>query len=121
MIRVFVYGTLMRGGCYHKEFLGIHKFLGRGLITGYALYNLGGYPGVIPERGEQVKGEIFGIDRKTLRRIDVLEDKGSLYDRKRIPVLNEDGKTTRAYVYVWKGPVNRQNKVPFEAQPWRGQ
>lgn len=119
MIRVFVYGTLMRGGCYHSEFLKGHKFLGRAIISNYALYDLGSYPGVAEEAGERVKGEVYGIDWKTLRNIDLLEDNGSLYNRKRVRVQMEDGMATRAYVYIWNGAVDAKHKVPFEGQPWR--
>lgn len=120
MIRVFVYGTLMRGGHYHQQFLTGHKFLGNGVISGYALYGLGSYPGVVPEKGEQVRGEVYGIDWKTLHKIDILEDNGSLYNRKRVRVVLADGRTTRAYVYVWNGPVRPEEKVAYEDQPWSG-
>lgn len=120
MIRVFVYGTLMKGGCYHREFLGGLKYLGKAVIYDYALYDLGSYPGVVEEIGERVQGEIYGVDWKTLRKLDALEDNGSLYNRKRVRVLLEDGTFTRAYVYRWNGSVYAENKVPFEKQPWRG-
>lgn len=119
MIRVFVYGTLMKGGYYHKQFLSGQKYLGKGIISDYALYDLGHYPGIVPEKGEQVKGEVYGVDWRTLHKIDDLEDKGSLYNRKRVKVMLEDGKFTRAYIYVWNGPVSPENKVDFDRQPWR--
>jgi len=120
MIRVFVYGTLMKGGYYHKQFLSGQKYLGKGIISDYALYDLGHYPGIVPEKGEQVKGEVYGVDWRTLHKIDDLEDKCSLYNRKLVKVMLEDGKITRAYIYVWNGPVSPENKVDFEHQPWTG-
>ena len=53
MIKIFVYGTLMRGGCYHKQFLAGHKFLGKGVISDYALYDLGATPVLCLKKGSR--------------------------------------------------------------------
>ncbi|MBU3191759.1 gamma-glutamylcyclotransferase [Clostridium bowmanii] len=55
MKKVFVYGTLMRERSNYKYYLENSSFLGSGLIQGYALYDFGYYPGIIPEENEEEK------------------------------------------------------------------
>ncbi len=58
MIRVFVYGTLMKNCYNHDYFLKDQKHLGQAVLPGYALYNLGSFPGIIPDNEEFVMGEL---------------------------------------------------------------
>jgi gamma-glutamylcyclotransferase (GGCT)/AIG2-like uncharacterized protein YtfP len=50
MAYLFVYGTLKRGGSRHSLLEGC-PFLGHALARGFALYDLGAYPGIVPEMG----------------------------------------------------------------------
>jgi gamma-glutamylcyclotransferase (GGCT)/AIG2-like uncharacterized protein YtfP len=50
MAYLFVYGTLKRGGSRHS-LLKDCPFLGHALAKGFALYDLGAYPGMVPEDG----------------------------------------------------------------------
>ena len=76
MTRVFVYGTLKRGGENHR-FIARQEFLGEATtLAQYRLYQLDGYPGLVevaPGSGVAVRGEIWEVDDDCLRRLDLLE------------------------------------------------
>lgn len=117
MIKVFVYGTLMNNGPNHQYYLQGQKYLGQAILSGYALYNLGSYPGVVADKTGQVLGELYEIDLKTLSRLDILEGNGSLYIRQPVEVRIQD-ETVEAEVYVWNGEVRPEDKIELCAQPW---
>ncbi|WP_457756118.1 gamma-glutamylcyclotransferase family protein [Thermodesulfatator indicus] len=106
---VFVYGTLKKGFRLHR-YLKDAKFLGKACLSGYDMYDLGWYPGIVPGPGT-VYGEVYEIDLKTLFILDEVEDEGQEYERKILPVKLEDGKVVHAFVYVYKGPVENKLKV----------
>lgn len=116
MIWVFVYGTLMKNCYNHERYLKGEKYLGQAVLHGYALYNLGSYPGVIPDEKEKVLGELYEIDRQILKQLDILEGNGRLYNRKAAEVCLEDVKIS-AEVYVWNGEVRKEDKTEFCSQP----
>ena len=104
--------------CYnHERYLKGRKYQGQAVLPGYALFNLGSFPGIIPDANERVLGELYDIDEKTLKRLDVLEDNGRLYSRKTTEVWRGDIKI-KAEVYVWNGEVSQKNKIEFSSQPW---
>lgn len=119
-MNVFVYGTLQQGLVAHDKLAERGaRFLGRAELDGYALYNLGWYPGIIPDETERVLGEAYEIDEPTLQALDLYEGEGTLYRRCLADVRQQDGEVIKAYVYVYNQTVNPQNKVPMEQQPWR--
>ena len=74
--RLFVYGTLMRGGCRHHLLAG-QRLLGEASTRpGYALYHLGDYPGMVacPDGGV-VWGELYAVEQRLLPRLD--QEEGS--------------------------------------------
>lgn len=117
--QVFVYGTLMNGHGNHRYYLSESEFLGKGEITGYALYAVSSFPGIVPEVGEKVKGEVYKVDRDTLKRLDSLEGEGSLYLRKQVDVLVE-GQIVQAWTYIWNLKTECNEKIKYDAQPWKG-
>jgi gamma-glutamylcyclotransferase (GGCT)/AIG2-like uncharacterized protein YtfP len=117
MIHVFVYGSLLKNCYNHKRYLKNQKYLGQAVLPGYALYNLGSYPGIIPDREERVMGELYEIDNKILKQLDKLEDNGIFYTRQSTEVWLGDVKIT-AYVYIWNGKVRKEDKIEFCSQPW---
>lgn len=119
MDRVFVYGTLMKGHGNHRYYLSESQFLGKGEITGYALYAVSSFPGIIQEVEEKVKGEVYQVDQDTLKRLDCLEGEGSLYLRKQVDVLVE-GQRVQAWTYIWNHKTQGNEKIAYEAQPWQG-
>lgn len=73
---VFVYGTLRKRGTNHhiiSHALCLHT---RYVIRGYCLYDYERwYPYMIRgEEDDQVVGEVYRVDQRTLRQLDVLED-----------------------------------------------
>lgn len=116
MIQVLVYGTLMKDRSNHR-YLKDQKYLGQAVLPGYAMFDLGQFPGIIPELEDKVLGELYEIDSETLERLDILEGNGQLYNRETVEVWLGDTKTT-AYVYVWNGVVRPEDKVEFDSQPW---
>ncbi len=90
MPRLFVYGTLKRGGSNHARLAG-QKFLAEAhTMPGYTLYSLGDYPGMIfqPTDRQGVSGEIWEIDAATLAELDEFEGvPEGLYSRETVPLL----------------------------------
>ena len=117
-IKVFVYGTLMKGNSNYQDFLSEAKFVGKVIAEGFALYDLGCYPGIIPSEIDKVKGQLYTIDNNTLIKLDELEEEGSLYLRKSINVVNDNKEVQKAYTYIYNQNISRKIKVSYEEQPW---
>lgn len=79
---VFVYGTLKRGHSNH-HWLANATFLGRRLLRGGRLHNLGPYPMAVlsPEQQTVIHGELFAVTDRELACLDQLEGYPSFYDR----------------------------------------
>lgn len=79
---VFVYGTLKRGHANHHWLTGA-TFLGRRLLSGGRLHDLGPYPMAVlsPDQQEVIHGELFAVTDVGLARLDELEGYPSFYDR----------------------------------------
>jgi gamma-glutamylcyclotransferase (GGCT)/AIG2-like uncharacterized protein YtfP len=83
--RVFVYGSLKRGGHNHRLLvLGNAQFIGEAVTRG-TLFDLGPYPAVsIRDSNAQVHGEIYEVDDATFQRLDQLEGYPSYYNRDKV-------------------------------------
>lgn len=117
-ILVFVYGTLMKGQSNHEYYLADAELIDTAVASKFALYDLGAYPGVVYHEDEAVKGELYKVDSKTLKKLDRLEGEGDLYLRLLSSVVTGSGKEVSAYVYVYNQDVSNKTKVSFENQPW---
>lgn len=109
---IFVYGTLKRGGSNHHYLAG-QKFLGEARTApGFRLYDLGGYPGMIPrpEDREGVTGEIWSVDADALRHLDGLEGlEEGLYRREVISLLPPFAKQRiETYLYAQNAMGRRE-------------
>jgi gamma-glutamylcyclotransferase (GGCT)/AIG2-like uncharacterized protein YtfP len=102
-VKIFVYGTLKRGGQLNghlegQQFVGVAK-----TAPGYILYNLGWFPGMQKTGTAQVSGELWKVQDSHLRQLDLVE--GSYFKRTPIeldfPYQNEE---IQAYLYI--GSVN---------------
>ena len=103
--KVFVYGTLMKGENNH-HFLENSKCLGISAIEGYEMYNVGGYPAIIP--GEStIPGELYEVHESDMRNIDMLEGEGSLYIRK----CKETTDKSLAYIYEYAQDTEGLEKI----------
>ncbi|OLR56973.1 hypothetical protein BHK98_06700 [Hornefia porci] len=128
---VFVYGTLLRGRSNHRGYLRGCPCIGRGILEGFDMYDVGSFPAIVPGEG-CVRGELYRVSRRTLERLDMLEGNGSLYGRRRVCVAAEaytdksrcgDGggaAACDAIVYEYLCSVEGLREIPFEQQPYRG-
>jgi gamma-glutamylaminecyclotransferase len=104
MTRLFIYGTLKRGGSNHAHLAG-QKFLGEARTApGYTLYSLGSYPGMVAQATDRkgVIGEIWAVDKTALLRLDAFEGvPDGLYRREAVPLLPPHvGARVEAFIYV---------------------
>jgi gamma-glutamylaminecyclotransferase len=104
MTRVFVYGTLKRGGANHFILAG-QQFLGPARTPpGFTLYSLGDYPGMVRAADDKtgVTGELWAVDVGCLLRLDELEGvTEGLYERVPIrlaPPFADDPAETYLYL-----------------------
>ena len=116
--RVFVYGTLRRGGSNAFRMEGA-EFVGAGEVSG-ELVAISWYPGLIPGRaGRWVTGDVFEVSPEHLRRLDENEGlaagevEGSEYRRIRMKVYAAGLQTSfgEAWVWQWIGPVDRNRII----------
>lgn len=96
--RVFVYGTLMRGGRYHALMAGAELVGEAFSAPGYRLYDLGPYPAMREEGEGEVIGEIYDVDDATLAELDRLEGHPDYYRRARVRLA--DGSEVTSYLFV---------------------
>lgn len=111
---VFVYGTLMRGEANHEYYLTDESFKGNASASGFEMYDIGAFPGIVPGDGV-IPGEIYEVDDETLQRLDYLEGEGSLYIRESVPVIMSTGEEDFALIYVYNGSVEHLERIPV----WR--
>lgn len=107
---IFVYGTLMKGEANHKRYMANCPFQGNGKIDGFAMYDLGFYPGIVAGDGT-VYGEVYAVSAMELRAINQLEGEGVLYTRKNVMVTMDSGKRMGASVYVYNGDVSDAKRL----------
>jgi gamma-glutamylcyclotransferase (GGCT)/AIG2-like uncharacterized protein YtfP len=116
-MKVFVYGTLMMGKGNH-HLLKNAVFIDATVVKGYVLYDLGSFPGIIKNKDEKVKGELYKIDSSILKKLDHLEGEGSLYIRNISRAETNNGKTYDSFIYVYNRPVIEDMKISYGNQPW---
>lgn len=113
MHQVFVYGTLKRHCCNHHYLKG-QRFLGTAsTLPLYAMYDLGGYPGIVQDSVQpmSIEGEVWSVDDACLARLDQLEDLAAgEYERDYIPLQPPwAGEKVWGYLYRW--PIQGRSPV----------
>jgi gamma-glutamylaminecyclotransferase len=95
---VFVYGSLKRG--FHNDgLLARSRFVGIGHTKPrYTMVDLGSFPAIIPG-GHIISGELYDVNRFTMRKLDQLEGNGGFYVREEIPIMRDDGQVS-AWCYM---------------------
>lgn len=118
---LFVYGSLMRGrranGLLASQGA---RFKGAAALPGYALYHLGGFPGIRPHPGQTVLGEAWLVPEQAFPALDRYEGEGQLYRRVTADITLDSGERASARAYVYLRPVDEGSRIPLSAQPWRG-
>ena len=104
-MRIFVYGTLKRGGRLHPAIKDSIFSVTEGTTSGQLL-NVGSFPGMITG-DRKIKGELFEVDPEVLPTLDYIEGyqgpgKHNLYEREVVSVETENG-NVEAYCYKWGG------------------
>lgn len=121
---VFVYGTLRVGASNHHRMKGA-EWVGTGIVRG-RLYQVSWYPGLVPEAGPRVVGDVYEVDADLLARLDEFEGirpgtlEGTEYERRRITV-EQAGATevwdclhppeVEAWAWVWRRSVEDLEEV----------
>ncbi|MFO0842543.1 MAG: gamma-glutamylcyclotransferase family protein [Gemmataceae bacterium] len=108
--RLFVYGTLKRGGCRHAA-LASQRCLGEAKTTaGYALHNLGDYPGLVtcPEGGQVVHGELYEVDHGLVDWLDATEGSPDWFKLGPVEVVGVSG---AVWAYFYQGEPGDRPRV----------
>jgi gamma-glutamylcyclotransferase (GGCT)/AIG2-like uncharacterized protein YtfP len=119
IIRLFVYGTLMKGNIHHEKFLSCARFAGYFVADGFQIYDFGSYPLIAQNEIDKVRGELYIVDNTTLEKLDISEAKANLFTRKSIKVVseNDNDEVQEAYIYVYNKDVSKNVKVSYDSQP----
>ncbi len=118
---LFVYGTLLHG--FNNDFAkNLHKnsnFVSKATITGQ-LFAISWYPGAIydPSTTDLVFGEVYEMQEivEMLRMLDdyeeITEDESnSLYIRRIVPVLLENGTVVNCWTYLYNQSVTHLPRI----------
>ena len=115
MVNIFVYGTLMSGQ-RASGYLDGCELLGRYCLSDCAMYNLGAYPGIVPQEGESVVGEVYRVPADRLPELDAYEGEGSLYHRRPVTVEREGSSVpAQAYIYAHR-PTGTLMREPWNSK-----
>jgi gamma-glutamylaminecyclotransferase len=114
-VRVFVYGTLMKGEGNHRRLLRDVPCAGKARTAPeFDFYSLVGFPGLVRGGELSVRGEVYDVDGLTLAHLDVLEGHPKFYQRERIEL--DDGGEAIAYL-LQPGDVEGCDRIP--SGDWR--
>ena len=111
---LFVYGTLrsQMNDPLHRLLEKDAILVGTGSFQG-RLYDLGRYPGVVPSHGktDRVLGEIYRF-REFKRAFEILDEyEGHRFKRKRVTIIQEDGKSITSWIYLYVRSVTRRARI----------
>lgn len=120
---LFVYGTLLQSTesmmhqllTQHAQFVSKAHYRGR-------LYMVQDYPGVVPSDhpSDKVAGELYALCNPSmiLPILDQYEECGPAfpepteYIRKRQPITLANGKTAKAWIYLYQWPTENLTRIP---------
>ena len=123
---LFVYGSLMKGRYNHEAYMGRAVYLGRASIRGFALYDLGYFPGILHDSlDSRVYGELYEVSGEDFERICQLEGNGFLYQCESVTARTAESLTAEsleeimAETFVYLGKAEEDKRIPENDQPWR--
>jgi gamma-glutamylcyclotransferase (GGCT)/AIG2-like uncharacterized protein YtfP len=100
----------MRGFRLHALMAERAEWEGEGCVTG-RLIDLGRYPGAIPDDRGTIHGEVYRLhSAEHWTALDSAE--GPQYHRSRVAVRMTDGRPIEAYIYWYRGPLDRGLPIP---------
>jgi gamma-glutamylaminecyclotransferase len=86
-MKIFVYGSLLRGERYHHHLAGA-TWLGEAQTeAAYTLVDLGEYPALLDGGETSVAGEVYEVDDALLAALDAFEGHPDEYRRMPVPLL----------------------------------
>jgi len=101
-VKILVYGTLKEGGPLHYLLEG-SRFLGKGRVWGYALYDLGAYPAARPAKEDYfIWGEVYEIEPALLELLNEVENE---YYLEEVWVEIGESQVLKAWMYVYRRPL----------------
>jgi len=98
---VAVYGSL-REGLHNHRLLKNSECVGKGSVSGYGMYSLGGFPALTKLQDKcDVVVEVYSVDDNTMARLDMLEGYPHYYNREQVAIHfgGEDG--VESYTTAW--------------------
>ena len=100
MVKIFLYGTLKRGGCRSHVMRG-QRFIGDArTVARYRMYNTGSYPALVEDDdGLEVEGEVWEVDGDCLRILDAIEAVPDLYERRPVSLSTPSMDGVETYIY----------------------
>jgi gamma-glutamylcyclotransferase (GGCT)/AIG2-like uncharacterized protein YtfP len=105
-MKVAVYGSL-RQGMHNHHLLEKESFLGKEVVYGFKMYNLGSFPACVPEKTKSmIVTEIYEVSDKTFNSLDRLEGYPNFYDRTSIVT-----KFGLAWIYYLHNPMHKNSLV----------
>jgi len=107
--KVAVYGTLREGqGNWNWALRGRSDKLGDTEVSGFLMYNTGGFPAVVHATDEDViKIEVYEVDDEVFADLDRLEGYPTMYTREQV-----DTEYGPAWLYIWNSSTARLQLLP---------
>lgn len=116
--RLFVYGTLKRGGCRHGP-LARERFLCEVMTAPkYALYNLGDYPGLVQKNddGSAIHGELYEVACSLVDWLDAVEGSPDWF---KLHPIEIQGRDELVWAYFFQGDPG--DRAPLPTGRWEMQ
>ena len=97
MKKLFVYGTLKKGGSLHDYYFGNSEFVKEDFVSG-ELYSFNGLPFLVLEEEEtsKVPGEVYNVDNKVFNEVKEMEE-NSGYKTVKVPTIGKESVYTFSY------------------------
>ena len=119
---VFVYGTLKQGFSNHGWATeAAAPAITPATLEGFAMYDLGAFPGIRPQLGSTVQGELLTYPADAMPEVLTLLDRlegyrgagrDNMYDREQHAVTLPDGQTVPAWAYVYARSLSSAAHLP---------
>jgi len=97
MSKVFVYGSLRKGGRLHGALVGCEFITTCRTKPEYSLRSLGAFPALCPGGDTAVLGEVYEVSELIKQRLDQIEGHPRLYVR--TPIVVGDDIEVEAYLF----------------------